>query len=122
MRQQHRGMSMLSFVMLAGVAVVLGTMVVKLAPIYIDYWSLSKVIEDVVEENSSGDTSPAQVRQALQRRFTTNRIEAVSLRDITIKNNDKGILIDASYEKRVPLFINIDAVVKFEEAQFQILR
>ena len=122
MKQHQRGMSMLSFVMLAGVAAVLGTMAVKLAPIYIDYWSLSNVIEDVVEESSGGDTSPAQVRQALQRRFTTNRIEAVSLRDITIKNNDKGILIDASYEKRVPLFINIDAVVKFEEAQFQILR
>lgn len=122
MRQHQTGMSMLSFVMLAGVAVVLGTMAVKLTPIYIDYWSLSNVIEDVVTESNGDETSPAQVRQALQRRFITNRIESVSLRDITIKNNDKGILIDASYEKRVPLFINIDAVVKFDEAQFQILR
>lgn len=122
MKRQQQGMGMLSFVMLAGIAVVVGTSAVRLTPLYIDYWSLSSVIKDVVEEQNGSETSPAQVRSALQRRFITNRIEAVSLRDITIKNNDKGILIDASYEKRVPLMMNIDAVVKFEEAQFQVLR
>lgn len=122
MRQAQQGMGLLSAVMLLGVAMILGTMVIKLAPLYIDYWSLSRVITDVVKDSQGGEVTPAQVREKLARRFVTNRIESISLRDIKIKNNDKGVLIDATYEKRVPLFFNIDGVVKFEEALFQVER
>ncbi len=122
MKKQQQGMGLLSVFICLGVAIVLGTMVIKLAPLYIDYWSLSRVIDDVVVESKGSEVTPAQVRQKLSRLFITNRIEAIALRDITIKNNDLGVLIDATYEKRVPLFINIDAVVKFDEALFQIER
>jgi hypothetical protein len=120
--KNQQGIGLLSFVIIVGVAMVLGTMAIRLAPLYVDYWSLSRVISDVAEESKGAEVTPAQIRQKLSRRFITNRIESISLRDIKIKNNDNGVLIDATYEKRVPLFINIDAVVKFEDALFQVER
>lgn len=120
--KHQQGIGLLSFVALIGVAMLLGTMAVRIAPLYVDYWSLKSVITDVVVESEGETVTPAQVRQKLSRRFITNRIESIALREIKIKTNEKGVLIDARHEKRVPLFANIDAVVKFDEALFQVNR
>jgi hypothetical protein len=91
-------------------------------PIYVDYWTLTRVLNDVVEEERSDDPTPAGIRNALSNRFITNRIEAISLRDIKISSDKKGVVIDARYEKRTPIMFNIDAVVRFEEAVFVVPR
>jgi len=116
------GMGMLPTLVVVGVVIVFATIAVKLMPIYVDYWTLTRVLNDVVEEERSDDPTPAGIRNALSNRFITNRIEAISLRDIKISNDKKGVVIDARYEKRTPIMFNIDAVVRFEEAVFVVPR
>ncbi|MFT6552312.1 MAG: hypothetical protein ACJA1I_002362 [Zhongshania marina] len=116
------GMGMLPTLVVVGVVIVFATIAVKLMPIYVDYWTLTRVLNDVVEEERSDDPTPAGIRNALSNRFITNRIEAISLRDIKISSDKKGVVIDARYEKRTPIMFNIDAVVRFEEAVFVVPR
>ena len=116
------GMGMLPTLVVVGVVIVFATIAVKLMPIYVDYWTLTRVLSDVVEEERSDDPTPAGIRNALSNRFITNRIEAISLRDIKISSDKKGVVIDARYEKRTPIMFNIDAVVRFEEAVFVVPR
>lgn len=122
MRRYQQGMGMLPAVCLLGIIILLGTCAVRLAPIYLDYWTLSNIIKNVVEDNAGKERSPAQIRTALGRHFTTNRIESISLRDIKISTEKEGILIDSSHEKRTRLFMNVDAVVKFENMTFMVPR
>jgi hypothetical protein len=121
MRSQ-KGMSMLGILVVLLVVGTLGTATVRLAPVYLDNWSLTRVLDGIVKEQSGTATSPAQVRQIISRHFVTNRIEVLSVRDLKISNQDEGVVIDASYEKRVPLMFNVDAVVKFEDAKYVIAR
>lgn len=116
------GMGMLPTLVVVGVVIVFATIAVKLMPIYVDYWTLTRVLSDVVEEERSDDPTPAGIRNALSNRFITNRIEAISLRDIKISSDKKGVVIDARYEKRTPIMFNIDAVVRFEDAVFVVPR
>jgi len=116
------GMGMLPTLVVVGVVIVFATIAVKLMPIYVDYWTLTRVLNDVVEEERSDDPTPAGIRNALSNRFITNRIEAISLRDIKISSDKKGVVIDARYEKRTPIMFNIDAVVRFEDAVFVVPR
>lgn len=116
------GMGMLPTLVVVGVVIVFATIAVKLMPIYVDYWTLTRILNDVVEEERSDDPTPAGIRNALSNRFITNRIEAVSLRDIKISSDKKGVVIDARYEKRTPIMFNIDAVVRFDEAVFVVPR
>jgi hypothetical protein len=44
------------------------------------------------------------------------------LKDIKISTDKTGIIIDARYEKRVPIMFNVDAVVHFDDAQFLVPR
>ena len=121
MRNSQRGIGMLPAMVLIALVIFLGTIAVKLFPIYIDHWTLKDVISDVVEE-SNGDTTPAQIKSKLESRFVTNRIETISIRDITIKLERDSTTIDANYEKRTPLIFNVDGVVKFEDLFFEIPR
>lgn len=122
MRAKQQGMSMLAALCVLGVVLFFSTLVVHLAPIYLDYWTLNRIITDITKESRASDATPASVRKELSNRFITNRVESVNLKDIKISTDKKGIIIDARYEKRVPVMFNVDAVVRFDDAQFLVPR
>ncbi|WP_414728698.1 DUF4845 domain-containing protein [Zhongshania aliphaticivorans] len=122
MKAEQQGMSMLSALCVLGVVLFFATLAVRLAPIYLDYWTLSRIITDITEESRTSDATPASVRRELSNRFITNRVESVDLKDIKISSDKTGIIIDARYEKRVPIMFNVDAVVHFDDAQFLVPR
>ncbi|WP_373095258.1 DUF4845 domain-containing protein [Zhongshania sp.] len=122
MKSKQQGMSMLAALCLLGVVLFFATLAVRLAPIYLDYWTLSRIITDITEETRSNDPTPGSIRKELANRFITNRVESVNLKDIKISLDKKGIIIDAAYEKRVPIMFNVDAVVHFSDAQFLVPR
>ncbi|GAA4088813.1 DUF4845 domain-containing protein [Zhongshania borealis] len=122
MKSKQQGMSMLAALCVLGVILFFATLAVRLAPIYLDYWTLSRIITDIAEEDRTTDATPGSVRKELSSRFITNRIESVNLKDIKISTDKKGIIIDARHEKRVPIMFNVDAVVHFDDAQFLVPR
>ena len=122
MRTKQVGMGMIPALLVLGAVIIFATIAVKLMPIYVDYWTLTRIINDVVSEERNEDPTPAGIRKDLSSRFITNRVEAISLRDIKISNDKKGVVIDARYEKRTPVMFNIDAVVRFDDALFVVPR
>ncbi|CAA0087347.1 Uncharacterised protein [Zhongshania aliphaticivorans] len=122
MKTKQAGMGMIATLLVLTVVIVFATLAVKLAPIYVDYWTLTRIINDVIEEERGSEVTPAAIRRDLSNRFVTNRVESIALRDIKISSEKEGILIDARYEKRTPVMFNVDAVVHFDEAMFVIPR
>jgi hypothetical protein len=122
MKAKQRGIGGISALLVLGTIIIFATAAVKLAPIYLDYWTLNRIITDIVEEERSSDATPAVIRRELSSRFITNQVESVSLRDIKISTDKQGVLIDARYEKRTPVMFNVDAVVRFDEAIFLVPR
>jgi hypothetical protein len=122
MKAKQAGMGMIPALLVLGTVIIFATVAVKLMPIYVDYWTLTRILNDVANEERSSDPSPAGIRQDLSSRFITNRVEAISLRDIKISNDKDGVVIDARYEKRTPIMFNIDAVVRFDDAIYVVPR
>lgn len=122
MRRSQQGLGMLSLLVVLGMASVILTMAVKLVPLYMDNWSLKSVLESVVADQTGVNATPGSVRTTLSRYMQTNRIDAISPAKMLIKSESNGVSIDASYEKRVTLFFNIDAVVKFEDMVYKVPR
>ena len=122
MKAKQAGMGMIPALLVLGTVIIFATVAVKLMPIYVDYWTLTRILNDVANEERSSDPSPAGIRQDLSSRFITNRVEAISLRDIKISNDKDGVVIDARYEKRTPIMFNIDAVVRFDDAVYVVPR
>ncbi|WP_269619370.1 DUF4845 domain-containing protein [Zhongshania sp. BJYM1] len=122
MKAKQAGMGMIPALLVLGTVIIFATVAVKLMPIYVDYWTLTRILNDVANEERSSDPSPAGIRHDLSSRFITNRVEAISLRDIKISNDKDGVVIDARYEKRTPIMFNIDAVVRFDDAIYVVPR
>jgi hypothetical protein len=122
MKAKQAGIGMIPTVLILGTVIIFATVGVKLMPIYVDYWTMTRILEDVATEDRDSDPTTAGVRRDISGRFLTNRVEAISLRDIKIRNDKEGVVIDARYEKRTPLIFNIDAVVRFDDALFVVPR
>ncbi len=119
---RQRGLGMLGWVAVIGVVVFFGTLAAKLMPVYVDNMTVRSIIQAVAADPEAGGKSAGQLRSEISRQFITNRVEVINPRDIKFKYERNVITVDASYEVRVPVMYNVDAVVRFDNQTFEIQR
>jgi len=120
--RRQAGASFLQIIFLvAGIGFV-ATCVVKIAPLYVEAWTVQDVIEKGFENGDiTGAMSPKDIRKAIGRYMIANRVESISPNQIIIERNRKEakLIIDARYESRIELIGNVDVVVKFDNLLFE---
>jgi len=112
--RQQSGMSMLGILILVGLFSFFLMVVIRLLPTYMEGRSVKTAIQDVAAASTSSN-SIHEVTKRLDSNFNTNRIEALSIRKVKIYRDKGKIVINANYEKRVPLFEGVDAVLMFND-------
>ena len=122
MRSRQTGLGMIQWAAIIGVAGLLGVCAFRLLPVYLDHMTIRQVVKNAATDPASRDMSASEIRHSMQGAFITNRIETIKLKDIKFTTDRSMIIMDASYEVRVPLIYNVDAVVKFENLVYEIPR
>ena len=100
------------------VAIFIGTVAIKIGPVYIGGISVESIVSDLTEEAAAKGYARSGIKQRLDKRFDMNNIEGITPKDVKIVVNDDEVSLDASYEKRVSFLFNIDVVVKFDDLSF----
>jgi len=72
----------------------------KVAPAYIEYFSIKKAVADV--------------RKAFDRRAIIDEISSIQGSDLEITKEGSEIVLGFAYEKRIPLFYNISLLIDFQ--------
>jgi hypothetical protein len=119
-RFSQQGLSMTGWMAVLFVVAIFVTCAVKIIPLYLDAWTARTAIENVVAKQREKTESIRAIRSAISRQFIANRVEVVKIKKVKINKTKGKIVIDANYEKREPLFYNIDVVVKFDNLVFEI--
>lgn len=122
LRSRQTGLGMIQTAAIVGVAGLLGLCAFRLVPIYLDHMTIRQVVKNAAEDPASREITTSEIRKSMQSAFLTNRIETIKLKDIKFTIDPSMIIMDASYEVRVPLIYNIDAVVKFDGPVYEIPR
>jgi hypothetical protein len=120
-RQRQSGMSLLGMLIIAimaGFYIVCG---IRLSPHYFEYLTVRDILIKVADESQPGATS-GQIRRHIGNLFNTNGIYAMKSTDVEIIRKDGKTILDGSYEARVPIIGRIDAVMRFDDLQFQVGR
>jgi hypothetical protein len=94
------------------------TLALKLGPHYIEFRTIQSIINQLprAEVNTM---ARADVFDAIQKRLPLNSIYDVQVRDIIqFDRGPETTTVTLAYEKREPLFLNIDVVIKFDK-QFE---
>jgi magnesium-transporting ATPase (P-type) len=107
-------MSMLGILILVGLFSFFLMVVIRLLPTYMEGRTVKTAIMDVAAA-STASNSIHEVTKRLDSNFNTNRIEALSVRQVKVYRDKGKIVINANYEKRVPLFEGVDAVLMFND-------
>jgi len=83
----------------------------KIAPAYIEYFTVKKAIVGVAQTTGKGTV--AEVRQGFDRRAQIDDIEVISGKDLEITKEGNDIVISFAYPKRIQLFGNVSIVIEF---------
>ena len=114
--KHQRGMGMLSIFCIIAVALFIGMFAFKVAPHYMENWTVSKIASDVASNPELLQQPRSKVYSYIQQAYGMNNLwelkpeETIKLK----KNGNKGYVVTVQYEKRDTLISNIDVVTSFD--------
>jgi hypothetical protein len=117
-RKRQAGLGLLGWLIVLGLAAFGLTCFFKVGPVYLEYWQTKQAIEDVVLSNQAMGLSNEELFKSIEKHLDVSRIESITIRDMHIVTEGKNRVLDARYEKRVPLIGNIDVVAKFDKLKY----
>jgi hypothetical protein len=86
----------------------------KLAPAYIEYFSVKKAVTGMIESGELRNATVNDVRKAFDRRAVVDDITSIEGKDLEISKDGSEIVLAFAYEKRIPLFYNISVLIDFK--------
>ena len=110
MRNQQ-GATLLGMLVVGIVIVFLVVGGVKIAPAYIEYFTVKKAIVAIARSNSKATVG--EVRYAFQLRAAIDNIDVIGAKDLEITKEGAEVVISFAYPKRIPLFGNVNVVIDF---------
>jgi hypothetical protein len=113
-RQRQRGFTITGFIFTA--IVVVGALMIgfRTVPSYIEYFTVKKILVQVLDSTQGGPITLAEVRRAFDRRSSADYIESVSPNDIELQKNGNQVTVSASWTKTLHLAGNVSLLLEFE--------
>ncbi len=113
MRHQ-RGMSFISILILIVLGISVALLVVKLAPAYIEFFSVKKILSTMAKDPAFPNMSPAEIRGSFDRRATIDYVTTVTGNDLDLSKDNGENVVSVEYQQKIPLVLNISACLAFD--------
>lgn len=113
--KKQRGASAWGTMIIVLALIFSGVTAAKLWTPYFDDMAVKTAVRNISEEDSTRSMSPKEIRQTVNKRLQVNNVQ-LSKEEILIKKEDGEIFLDVIYERRIPMYGNVDAVVKFNHS------
>lgn len=113
--RRQRGMTAIGFVLVLIVIAFSALITMKVLPIYLDFFSIRSTLEGLASEPGVRERSPADITQAIDRRFDVSYVTVIQAKDIKVQKKGGVISLILKYEDRRPLLSNLDVVASFDE-------
>ena len=122
----QRGRSLILTIIIVGLFGYTIFIGIKLAPEYMEFYSIKSSIDGLAQDMDSREINKAQFEDLLRRRLDLNYVD---LSELQLKNNGcpcskeslfiydkkkKSVDVGIKYQRRIPLVANVDAVLTFE--------
>ncbi|MCW8196461.1 DUF4845 domain-containing protein [Proteobacteria bacterium 005FR1] len=124
-RHSQRGLSSLGWLLVLLIAGFFMTLAFRMVPAYADNVYVTDALKSLREfestERGYGGMTDSAIRSHLGKYFSINNVRGDATKNIKIERLSDKVLVNMDYEVRVPLFYNVDVVMKFRN-QFDSLR
>ena len=105
---------MLAILVLIALVAFFMTLLFKLGPAYMGFWTIRSIMENVGTQAQSFEGGAREISMAIGRQLDVNGVSQVTTKDFVIRRADEGLYkVTLEYEQREHLFFNVDAVLTF---------
>lgn len=112
---RQRGMSVIGLLLLLVLIGAVALVAMRVIPMYVQYYSIKSTIETVRKE-SVGDMAKEEIQRAIQRRFDIGYVTNVQAKDLNVRNDRQGKVLDLVYQDERELIKGLYVVLKVNEA------
>jgi hypothetical protein len=115
--KKQKGISMLGWMAIIMMVVVIGTGALKLTPVYLEYYSVVSILDDMKNEKTLSGADKKQIASTFIKRLNMNNV-GLKKGDYKIKKVEgkKAYTIQVQYEVRKPLMGNLSVVASFDRS------
>ncbi|CBL44519.1 Hypothetical protein HDN1F_09360 [gamma proteobacterium HdN1] len=108
----QRGQSSWGNIVLVLALIFFALTMMKLWSPYYDDFAVSKALENMGNESGTSAMSATELRDTLNKKLQISGVE-LKKEDVVVDKSDAGVRLNVTYERRVPLYGNIDAAIRF---------
>jgi hypothetical protein len=116
MRHRQRGVTFIGWLFLlipVGVLIYAG---IRLLPVYLEYMSIARTLEQVKKEYEGNAPTATYIRNSIEKRFDVEDVKTIGAKDVAIKPQGRITVVSVDYDGWAPLFANIAIVVSFQKS------
>ena len=117
MNRKQSGMTMLGFLITLAVVMFFLYCGMKIVPMYTEFYSVKKALASIANEQNAQITSKDKIRALFARHMQIDYVSVIKPEMLKIESTDTGYNMLRDYERRTPLFANLDVVAKFHAEQ-----
>lgn len=111
--RQQRGataLGMLTIVAILGLGLYA---VIRLVPVYLEYYEVVRSMQSVAKEMPASDTNPGQLRNGLGRHWEIEDIKSIDPKEIEIRKVGSTFEMTAEYRVEKPFIGNVSLLASF---------
>ncbi|QVL49055.1 MAG: DUF4845 domain-containing protein [Thiocapsa sp.] len=108
------GAGMLSILVILSLVIFFVTLLFKLGPAYMGFWTIKSVMDNVAEQSTPISGGTREIANQIGKRLDINNVDQVSAKDFKIRRTGENLYeVTLDYEQRQHVFFNIDTVLTF---------
>ena len=111
--QRQRGIGFIGLMFIFAVAAVVLLLGLKLVPVYLEFFSVKKVVAAMAKGEEVKSGTVTDIRKSFDRRAAIDNIQAVSGDDLEITKEGGETVVVATWQHRVGLFTGYTLLVDF---------
>jgi hypothetical protein len=111
--KKQQGATFLGMAIVAAGLIFVAIIGMKLAPAYIEFISVKKVLKAMGNDASLNSMSTKEVRHSFDKRKSIDNISSVTGDDLVIKKDNGSTVVSADYQVQKPLMGNVTALLDF---------
>lgn len=117
--KRQSGITLIGFVIILVIAAFFIYTAMKLVPAYVDYFNVSKALNTVASDATSGTMTVGELHRQLDLQQLSQYFddEDIAAGNVAVVPNPKGgSFLKVAYDKKIPWIYNIDFLIHFEKS------
>ncbi len=115
LNSSQRGMTVIGMLLLIIMLAFIALIAMKVVPLYVQYYTIKSTIESIRKEPQLAQMTTQDIQAGIQKRFDIGYVENVKARDLKIRSESGGRVLDLVYQDERPLFYGLSVILKVNE-------